>query len=199
MKKEARRLVLNGTDDAYAKRDAVRDPNPDETSTPDAVAPEVRAAKRGSPESGLVVQPEQPAPKPKARSEPPQKAAHSIQVNYRLNLGPALSARLQSLADAHDQSLDLVMKGIRARAAERFRTLASAATKPPMPEPATGGKSIRYAASISGELAENLHAWFDPFGLGVAKDACKPILIWLFQEEARALCDAAEKVRSTAE
>ncbi len=104
-------------------------------------------------------------------------------------LGQELSERLQRLADAHDQPLELIMKGLRARVADRFRSLALGMTKPAIPEPETGGKSIRYATSLSGDLAENLNAWFDPFCLGVAKDACKPILIGLFQEEARALCE----------
>ena len=68
-----------------------------------------------------------------------------------------------------------------------------------MPEPATGGKSIRYATSIPGDMAANLTGWFDPFGLGVAKDACKPILISLFQDQARALCDAVGKGKSAPE
>lgn len=85
------------------------------------------------------------------------------------------------------------MKGVRNKAADRFKALASGATKPPIPDTASGGQSTRYAATLTGDLAENLKAWFDPFGLGVAKDACKPILIWLFQEEAQALCDAAER------
>jgi len=193
MKKEKRRLVLSGTDDVYAKREAAQDPKLMEASAHKAAPLVASAPQRQNPKpvvtertDGLPATPTSEA-ELKTQTPPP-----SIQMNYRLNLGLALSARLQQLADAHDQSIDLIMKGIRSKAAERFRALAIGAVKPPTSEPETGGKSIRYAATLAGERARNLNRWFDPFGLGVAKDACKPILIGLFQEEAKALCDAAE-------
>ena len=133
MRKERRRLVLSGTDDAYAKREAVREMNPVEAPTPDPVAPEKSAPKRDGPKFGPNVQTEKHLAMPTADAEPPQKAGLSIQVNYRLNLGHELSDRLQRLADANDQPIVLVMKGIRSKAAERFRTLVSEATKPPPP------------------------------------------------------------------
>lgn len=192
MKKEQRRLVLNGTDDAYAKREAVQDMGSDQVSTTDAVTPEKSAPKRLGLKTKPAVQTEKPTAIPTADAEPSLNTGHAIQVNYRLNLGLKLSARLQRLADAHDQPIDLILRGIRIKTSKRFRVLVLQTTKPPIPVLEAGGISIRYACVFSGELAQNLNAWFDPFVLGVAKNACKPILIGLFQDEARALCDLAE-------
>ena len=144
------------------------------------------------PEGEPVPRARRPVEEGRVRSAPVEKAARAIQMNYRLNLGEDLSERLQRLADAHDQPIELIMKGLRTRSAEKFRMLASGTTKPHIPAPETGGGSIRYAASISGDMAANLSAWFDPFGLGIAKDACKPLLIGLFQEEAKALCECVD-------
>jgi len=84
------------------------------------------------------------------------------------------------------------MKGLRNKAAERFKTLASGSIRPAALDPATGGLSTRYAAVFTGEMARNLNHWFDPFDLGVAKEACKPILVGMIQKEGRALCDAMQ-------
>jgi hypothetical protein len=193
MKKEKRRLVLNGTDDAYAKREATLGvslasrPSADSPNSPGAA---FSGQELVSPSSGQSDEPQATA---KATgSEIPETEA-SIQVNFRLNLGDSLSEQLQSLAVAHDQPINFVMKGLRNKAAERFKRVASENTKPSIPEPASGGLSIRYAATFSGDQARNLSQWFDPFGLGVAKEACKPILVEMFQQEAKALCVSAER------
>lgn len=206
MKKDRRRLVLNGSDDAYARREAAKDGSDaaevvtglDHEPTRAAAPLEPVSASRSERKPvSREVRPEEH--RSSGSDSPPQETAQSIQVNYRLNLGQELSERLQRLADAHDQPIELIMKGLRVRAADRFKVLASGSTKPLIPEPEAGGKSIRYATSLSGDIAANLNAWFDPFGLGVAKDACKPILIGLFQEEARVLCDAAQGVKQDPE
>jgi len=212
MKKDRRRLVLNGNDDAYAQREAAKDSGDAAEQEAGAHRQPVRAGASPKPEPAARPEREPvPVPVPVLRKEWPSdqgsigtapvalKSVQAIQLNYRLNLGQDLSERLQRLADAHDQPIELMMKGLRARAAERFKILASGPTKPVIPEPETGGKSIRYATSISGDMATNLNTWFDPFGLGVAKDACKPLLIGLFQEEARVLCDTAEGVKKDPE
>jgi len=206
MKKDRRRLVLNGSDDAYARREAVKDGGSTAEDGAGFHREPVRAkaAQQREPASRSEREPvtgdERPGEQSRGGSTPPAKqSVQGIQVNYRLNLGEELSERLQYLADTHDQSIKLLMKGLRGKATERFREVATAAAKPRISVPATGGKSIRYATSISGDMAETLNAWFDPFGLGVAKDACKPILIWLFQEEATTLCDAVEGVGADAE
>lgn len=199
MKKDRRRLVLNGSDDAYARRDAAKDGGDaaEHETSPDHEPARVAASLQPEPASRLERKPVSREVRPEEHrssgsDSPPQETAQAIQVNYRLNLGQELSERLQRLADAHDQPIELIMKGLRTKAAKKFKALASGPTKPPISEPETGGNSIRYATSISGDIAANLNAWFDPFGLGVAKDACKPILIGLFQEEARVLCDGVE-------
>jgi hypothetical protein len=193
MKKEKRRLVLNGTDDAYAKREATLEGSPvSRSSAENSNSP--GAAFSGqepvSPSSGHSDEPQATA---KATGSEIPKAEAPIQVNFRLNLGDSLSEQLQRLADAHDQPFDLVMKGLRNKAAGRFKRVVSENTKPSIPEPASGGLSIRYAATFSGDQARNLSQWFDPFGLGVAKEACKPILVEMFQQEAKALCVSAER------
>lgn len=206
MKKDKRRLVLNGSDDAYARREAAKDGGTAAEHSTETHPEPIRAAAPLQKE--LAFRPKrEPMPRnerseargPVESASTRQKTVQTIQVNYRLNLGQKLSERLQLLADAHDQPIELIMKGLRTKAADRFKGLATEGTKPPIPISETGGKSIRYAAAVSGDLAKNLNAWFDPFGLGVAKDACKPILIELFQEEARALCDAAEGLKSPPE
>jgi len=199
MKKDRRRLVLNGSDDAYARREAAKegggaaedtvgvDREPARATAPHQPEPVSRPVRKAVPRD------DRPRKQDPDQSVPPvQKAVQTIQMNYRLNLGKDLSERLQRLADAHDQPIELIIKGLRTNAADQFKALAAGTTKPQIPGPETGGKSIRYATSISGDMAANLNTWFDPFGLGVAKDACKPILIGLFQEEARALCDGVD-------
>jgi hypothetical protein len=84
------------------------------------------------------------------------------------------------------------MKGLRNKAAEGFKTLASGSIRPAALDPTKGGLSTRYAAVFTGEIARNLNQWFDPFDVGVAKDGCKLILVRLFQDEAQALCDAMD-------
>ena len=193
MKKEKRRLVLNGTDDAYAKREATlgaslaSKPSADSPNSPGAAFSGQRLVSASSGQST-----EPPEAAKATGSEIPETEA-PIQVNFRLNLGDSLSEQLQRLADAHDQPIDFVMKGLRNKAAERFKWAASENTKPSIPEPASGGLSVRYAATFSGYLARNLNQWFDPFGLGVAKEACKPILVEMFQQEAKALCVSADR------
>jgi len=190
MKREKHRLILTGADDAYAKRDAVTGPKPtgdSATAATTSVTPTVNS-------QGQFAEKPRTTQKIFAPRRPVSKLQYhrsngSIQINYRLNLGKELSERLRHLAAAHDQPIDLVMKGLRNKAADRFKTLASGGKRPAAPDPASGGLSTRYAAVFTGDIAENLTQWFDPFDLGLAKDACKPILVRLFQDEARALCD----------
>ena len=203
MKKDRRRLVLNGSDDAYARREAVKDGGSTAEDGAGFHREPVRAkaAQQREPasrsEQEQVARDERPGEQSRGGSTPPAKqSVQGIQVNYRLNLGEELSERLQYLADTHDQSIKLVMKGLRTRAADRFRTLASGSTKPEIPDPAPGGLATRFATAYCGADAAKLNAWFDPFGLGVAKDAIKPILVALFQEEAEAICDGVEMPRN---
>jgi hypothetical protein len=193
MKRNKHRLILTGADDAYAKRDAADGAKPasngaEVTATPNVaeVEPHGQFTDKQSP-SQKKPNVHQPGSKPQGL-----QSTRPIQINYRLNLGKELSERLQRLADAHDQPVELVLKGLRNKAAVRFKSLACGSTKPGFPDTALGGLSIRYAAVFAGETARNLNHWFDPFDLGVAKEACKPILVWLIQEEGRALCDAMQ-------
>ena len=192
MKRDKHRLILRGADDAYAKRDAADEGKPASNGVLAAAAPNVAAVE---PHDQFT---DKPGPSQKktdhqAASKPQGlQSTRPIQINYRLNLGKELSERIQRLADTHDQPVDLVLKGLRNKAAVRFKSLACGSTKLGFPGPAPGGLSIRYAAVFTGEMARNLNHWFDPFDLGVAKEACKPILVGLIQKEGRALCDAMQ-------
>ena len=192
MKRDKHRLILTGADDAYARRDAADECKPASNGVVAAAAPNNAAVE---PHDQFT---DKPGPSQKktdhqATSKPQGlQSTRPIQINYRLNLGKELSERLQRLADAHDQSVELLLKGLRNKAAVRFKSSACGSTKPGFPDPAPGGLSIRYAAVFTGEMARNLNHWFDPFDLGVAKEACKPILVGMIQKEGRALCDAMQ-------
>jgi hypothetical protein len=193
MKQDKHRLILTCADDAYAKRDAADGTKPASNGAEVIAAPNIAAVephdqftdKHNSSQKKPTVH--QPASKPQSL-----QSTRPIQINYRLNLGNELSERIQRLADAHDQSVELLLKGLRNKAAVRFKYLACGSAKPAFPVPAPGGLSVRYAAVFTEKMARNLNHWFDPFDLGVAKEACKPILVGLFQEEGRALCVAMQ-------
>ncbi|TLP55510.1 hypothetical protein FEE96_22600 [Parasedimentitalea maritima] len=193
MKRDKHRLILTGVDDAYAKRDAADDGKPASNGVVAAAVPNITAVE---PHGQFTDKhdPSQKKPTVYQSASKPRglQSTRPIQINYRLNLGNVLSERIQRLADAHDQPVELLLKGLRNKAAVRFKSLACGSTKPVVPDPAPGGLSIRYAAVFTGDMARNLNHWFDPFDLGVAREACKPILVGLFQEEGRALCDAMQ-------
>lgn len=193
MKRDKHRLILTGADDAYAKRDAADEGKPASNGVVAVASPNVAAVETHGQFTDKP-NPSQKMPTVHQSASKPQglQPTGPIQINYRLNLGNELSERIQRLANAHDQPVDLVLKGLRNKAALRFKSLAYSSTKPVVPDPAPGGLSIRYAAVFTGEMARNLNHWFDPFDLGVAKETCKSILVGMIQEEGRALCNAMQ-------
>ncbi|KIC08871.1 hypothetical protein RA19_18650 [Leisingera sp. ANG-M1] len=190
MKKDKRRLVLTGTDDLYAKKEALIERPLSDSSKETSPQPDIPVEEIETVTSLPVTSEQTPAtdPLPGARRLHPG-TGKAIQVNFRLNLGKDLSKRLQQLAEAHGQPLEPILKGLRIKAADRFKSLAAGQVKPVVPAPDSGGLYIRHTATYTGDIARVLNQWFDPFGLGIAKDACKPILTQLLQEEARVLCE----------
>ncbi|MGH1355972.1 MAG: hypothetical protein ACRBBS_12935 [Thalassovita sp.] len=194
--KKKRRLQLTGKDDEYAKRDAVKDQTPEAPKVESAQAPK---ADVPPPEAKPTDKPEisgsaRKAPKaaPSSSRSTEDKAALTIQVNLRLPVGEQLTTRLHSLAEKHGQAVEPIMKTARSRAAERFTKIIEKGNKPESQGSETGGEVTRFATSYSGKDAERLNSWFDPFGLGVAKDGIKPIMTQLLQEEVAKICDAAD-------
>lgn len=188
-----RRLQLNGTDDAYARKDAARAKKLTGPETED-----VAASERAVPTSPEVPSESAKAPAPTAQKRASRRkekakveAPAEVRVNIRLHLGENLSRELEALSARFDQPMELIMKAARNRAVARFREMAVADSAPRIPEPATGGQFTRLSTVFTGEIAENLIRWFDPLRLDVAKDRIKPVLIDLFQKEARAILDGA--------
>jgi hypothetical protein len=128
----------------------------------------------------------------KRKSPAPRATPTAITVNYRLHLGEDLSRQIQRLSKEHDQPIELIMKAARNRAVTRFRTLALQNDAPSIPVPKPGGQFTRLSTMFTGDIADSLNRWFDPLKLDIAKDKIKPIILDLFQQEAQAICDAAE-------
>lgn len=191
--KGKRRLQLNGTDDEYARKDAVKEAKLTTPAT--APSPKHQSAKRPhvfATNSGTATELAGSVSTQKCRSSAPELAPSSITINYRLHLGEDLSQQIQQLAEQHDQPIELIMKAARNRAVARFRSLASKNEAPPIPAPKSGGQFTRLSTVFTSDTADTLNKWFDPLMLNIAKEKIKPIIVDLFQQEAQAICDAAE-------
>ena len=194
--KGKRRLQLNGTDDDYARKDAVKEAK---LTTP-ATAPSPKRQPSKPPhaiitDSSTETETAGSTSTQKGKSSARGLAPSSITINYRLHLGEDLSRKIQHLAEQHNQPMELIMKAARNRAVARFRTLAllsGAPAIPAIPAPKSGGQFTRLSTVFTGDMADTLNKWFDPLMLNIAKDKIKPIILDLFQQEAHAICDAAE-------
>lgn len=191
--KSKRRLQLNGTDDAYARKDAVKDAKL--TVTASAESPKRQSSKppcTNTANSGTAAEIAGSISAQKGKKPAPRLAPATITINYRLHLGQDLSQKVQHIAEKHNQPMELIMKAARNRAVARFRTLALQNDTPSIPAPKSGGQFTRLSTVFTGEMADTLNRWFDPLMLDIAKDKRKPIILDLFQQEAHAICDAAE-------
>lgn len=191
--KKKRRLQLTGPDDQYAKRDAVKRDAAKEKSpiapaqepTPKPETAKLKVAKASTEKQTATAVPQNSSPKKTASNT-------QIPVNLRLPIGEPLTARLTALAEKHGQAIEPILKTARGRAAERFNGMIEGDAKPEPTECETGGEITRFATTFIGENADRLNAWFDPFGLGVAKDGIKPIMTKLLQDEIAKICDTVD-------
>jgi len=190
--KGKRRLQLSGSDDAYARKDAVKEAKL--TAPASAQSQKLQSSRPPCTNTANSTNATEMVGSHSAqRSKNPALGAAPaiITINYRLHLGEDLSQKLLHIAEKYNQPMELIMKAARNRAVARFRTLALLNEAPSIPAPKSDGQFTRLSTVFTGEMADNLNRWFDPLMLDIAKEKIKPIILELFQQEAQAICNAA--------
>ncbi|ATG38099.1 hypothetical protein PhaeoP23_03946 (plasmid) [Phaeobacter piscinae] len=217
--KKKRRLQLTGSDDQYAKRDAARDSEPQapkpvqvsreqpaiETTEEAAGKSKQTSSAEPSPKPEMVSTPK-PAPKPalKPAKVSPQSstAANSqkpavnnntdkIVVNFNLHVGDELTQAVTEMASRHSVPVEPILKKARMQTAKRFLEIVQSGKKPEGGEIESGGLVVRFSTTYTADNAAKLAEWYDPIGIGLAKDGIKPVVNRLLLEQINALCEAA--------
>ena len=166
-------LQLKGSDEQYFRTREIQMP-------PEAEAP--ADAPKGQGAGGDAKPPEPVLP---------ESESDGAEIVSRIvPLGPALTKRVQALAEQVGFPVDDLLNAARKKAVARFRKRIGGKTKPTVPDVARGGETIRISLKLgAGEMAR-LKGWFDPFDIGLATKVVAPLLAEALQAEVTKICDS---------
>lgn len=174
------RLVLKGNDDLYAKREAIADINSDRKPTATSNAVPTAMEKKAKPVTKM-----NKTSTSEAGGAELKTATTSLEVNFILPVGKTLGQNIADTASKFDLEIEDILKAARSNTAQKFLSGVKAGKKPPRGKVAVGGASVRFSTVYSPEVAEQLHAWFDPLDVGTTRRAVKQALSHIFLEELR--------------
>lgn len=195
-KKSARRLVLKGSDNQYAKRDALNAERPAAALPQQGPASPVENPGTGGPTASVVAATAPPVPTPGTPDQTLTPAADVsasavVRISVQISLGETSSAGAAALAARYGLPLADVIKGARLRALKHFKVMMADGKPLPALTIAEGGLTTLIATKFTGEIAKAIIARFDPLGLGSAASRIKPVIEGLVQYHLQNICDAA--------